>query len=104
MDEIINRILEFRNAREWKKFHTPCNLSKSIVIEAAELLENFQWDENYNEENVTEELADVIIYCILLADSLNLDIKSIVHDKISKNEMKYPVEKSKGNSTKYTEF
>lgn len=105
MEDLIKRICEFRDQREWSQFHTPENLSKSIVIEAAELLENFQWDgESYDEQNVKEELADVMNYCILLADQLNIDIIQAMHDKIDKNALKYPVEKAKGTSKKYTEL
>ncbi len=104
MDDLIKRILDFRNQRDWKQFHTPENLAKSIVIESAELLENFQWNGEYNETNVHEELADIMNYCILMADSLNVDIIEIMHKKIEQNEKKYPVEKAKGNSKKYTEL
>ena len=88
----------------WKQFHTPENLAKSISIEAGELLEHFQWDNTYKLEEVADELADVFNYCILMADSLNLDIKEITLNKIRKNELKYPISKSKNNSTKYTKL
>lgn len=104
MEEVIKRICKFRDDRDWKQFHTPENLSKSIIIEAAELLENFQWNGEYDEVNVKEELADVMNYCILLADCLGLDIVQIINDKIDKNELKYPVDKAKGKSNKYTEL
>jgi len=83
------------------KDHSPENLAKSIVIEAAELLECFQWSNNYNHDDVCEELADVMNYCILLADKLGVDIKEIILKKLVKTEKKYPVDKSKGVSTKY---
>ncbi|MCK5811718.1 MAG: nucleotide pyrophosphohydrolase [Clostridiales bacterium] len=101
MKEYFKKIIEFRNKRNWKQFHTPENLSKSISIEAGELLENFQWNGSYDVGKVKDELADVLIYCILMAESLDLDIEEIINNKIEKNEKKYPVEKSKGNSKKY---
>ena len=104
MEELIKRILSFRDRRDWKQFHTPENLAKSIMIEAGELLENFQWDNSFDKEKVMEELADVMIYCILMADSIDVDVIKIMEDKLSKNSVKYPIEKSKGNSRKYTEF
>lgn len=104
MEKLIERIRKFRDDRDWSQFHSPDNLAKSIVIEAAELLENFQWNGEYDEMNVKEELADVMNYCLLLADRLDLDIVEIMHDKIDKNEKKYPVSKAKGKSDKYTEL
>jgi NTP pyrophosphatase (non-canonical NTP hydrolase) len=105
MKDTINRIRKFRTDREWDQFHTPANLSKAISIEAAELLENFLWDEeNYNREHVLEELADVMVYCIQMADSLDVKLEDIINSKMDKNEKKYPVEKAKGNSKKYTEL
>lgn len=104
MCDIFDRIRAFRNERDWNQFHTPENLAKSIVIEAGELLENFQWDREYNLEKVNEELADVMIYCIHMADALGVDIREIISDKMDKNEIKYPVEKARGNSKKYTEL
>ena len=103
MDEIFDEIMKFQKERDWKKFHTPENLAKSISIEAAELLEHFQWGEEYDIDEVSEELADVLIYCFYMADALDLDIKEIIFDKMEKNAVKYPVEKSRGNATKYTE-
>jgi NTP pyrophosphatase (non-canonical NTP hydrolase) len=104
MQEVIEKIIKFRDDRDWKQFQTPDNLAKSISIESGELLENFQWDNNYNIEHVKEELADVLIYSYLMAITLNVDVKEIMLKKIEKNEKKYPVEKSKGKSTKYTEL
>ena len=101
MDEIKKEILRFQEERGWKKFHTPENLAKSISIEAAELLEHFQWGKEYDIEEVAEELADVLIYSLYMADSLKLDVKEIILNKIEKNAIKYPVEKSKGVATKY---
>lgn len=90
-------IIVFRNDRDWDKHHSPANLAKSISIEAAELLEIYQWsNETSNIERVKEELADILIYSITLAERLELDINSIILDKIKKNEVKYPnKEKSK---------
>ena len=105
MEALVQRILSFRDERDWEQFHTPENLSKSIVIEAAELLENFQWgSESYHEENVKEELADVMIYCIHLANQLGIDFIDVMEEKMKKNELKYPVSKSKGSSKKYTQL
>lgn len=102
--ETKNRIAKISKDRDWDKFHTPENLAKSIVIEASELLECFQWEDNYNLESLKEELADVLIYCQDLVRKLNLDEDQIINDKLDKNEKKYPVDKSKGNCKKYTEF
>ncbi|WP_288326431.1 nucleotide pyrophosphohydrolase [uncultured Clostridium sp.] len=105
MQKTIERIRKFRNDRDWSQFHTPANLSKAISIEAAELLEEFLWDEeSYNKEHVCEELADVLVYCVHMADCLGVNIEEIINNKMDKNEKKYPVEKAKGNSKKYTEL
>ena len=104
MDEIFEEIIKFQHERDWKKFHTSENLAKSISIEAAELLEHFQWGNDYDVTEVSEELADVLIYCMYMADSLDLDVKEIIFNKLEKNAIKYPVEKSKGNAKKYTEL
>lgn len=104
MDKIIERIRRFREDREWDQFHTPENLAKAINIEAGELLEHFLWDNNFNKEGVCEELSDVMVYCLHMADALGVDIEDIINKKMDKNEKKYPVEKSKGNSKKYTEL
>lgn len=104
-DETIKRIIKFTQERDWDQFHSPGNLAKSIAIESGELLECFQWsDKDYKREDVAEELADVINYCVLLADKTGMDIDEIVNQKIDKNEKKYPVEKAKGTSKKYTEL
>ena len=104
MEEIMQEIIKFQSERDWKQFHTPENLAKSISIEAAELLEHFQWGKEYDSSEVADELADVLIYCIYMADAMDFDIEEIILNKIVKNAVKYPVEKSKGNSKKYTEF
>ena len=104
MKKAIQEIRKFNKEREWEVFHTPENLAKSISIEAGELLECFQWNNDYNNQNVCEELADVINYCILMADALDVDLEEIVLSKLEKNKEKYPVDKAKGNSKKYTEL
>ena len=104
MEEVIEKIIKFRDDRDWKQFQTLENLAKSIAIESAELLENFQWDNNYDIKHVEEELADVLIYSYLMAITMDVDVKEIMLKKIEKNEKKYPVEKSKGKSTKYTKL
>lgn len=100
--ETINRIRKFTEDRDWDQFHSPANLAKSIVIEAAELLECFQWsDEEYDLQHVKEELADVIVYSQNLLDKLGLDADEIVNMKMTMNEAKYSVEKAKGKADKY---
>jgi len=98
---IIEALRKFVNERDWEKFHTPSNLAKSISIESAELLELFQWSEDADVDRVRDELADVLTYCLLMANKLNLDPTSIVLEKLEKTAQKYPVEKSKGTSDKY---
>ena len=103
--DTINRIRQFTTDRDWDQFHSPANLAKSISIEANELLECFQWDENnYDIEAVKEELADVIVYCRNMLDKLGLDEDEIVNAKMDKNEAKYPVEKAKGKANKYNKL
>ncbi len=104
MEEIKNILREFNEARDWEKFHTPENLAKSIAIEAGELLECYQWGETPDKKKVSDEIADVMSYCIMLADRLDLDIKSEILRKIKKNGEKYPVEKCRGISKKYHEL
>ena len=104
-EETRERIRQFTIDRDWDQFHSPSNLAKSIVIEASELLECFQWDnDNYNLDNVKDELADVIVYCYDMLDKLGLDIDEIVNNKMAKNEAKYPIEKAKSSAKKYTEL
>ena len=103
--DTINRIRRFTEDRDWDQFHSPANLAKSLVIEAAELLECFQWsDTDYDIQHVKEELADVIVYSQNMLDKLGLDADEIVNAKMSQNEAKYPVEKAKGNAAKYTDL
>ncbi len=105
MKELMQEIKKFNEERDWDKFHSPENLAKSISIEAGELLECFQWDgENYNKEEVCEELADVFTYCFQKAMKLNVDPKEIILNKLEKTKKKYPVEKAKGVSTKYNKL
>lgn len=104
MEELMDELIKFQKERDWKKFHTPENLAKSISIEAAELLEHFQWQKEYDISEVSEELADVLIYCLYMADALELDVRKIIRDKMGKNAVKYPVDKAKGNAKKYTEL
>ena len=104
-EETKKRIRDFTIDRDWDQYHSPSNLAKSIVIEASELLECFQWsDTEYDLEHVKEELADVIVYSQDLLDKLGLDIDEIVNAKMDKNEKKYPISKAKGSSKKYNEL
>ncbi|AJH84564.1 nucleotide pyrophosphohydrolase [Bacillus thuringiensis] len=105
----IKEILKFRDDRDWKQFHNPKDLAISLSLEASELLENFQWRSSedaieQNLENIKDELADVLIYSILLADQMNLDIEEVIQNKLEKNQKKYPVEKSSGSNKKYNEL
>lgn len=103
--ETIDRIRKFTEDRDWEQYHTPENLAKSIVIEAAELLECFQWSgEEYDLQHVKEELADVMVYSRNLLDCLGLDEDEIINMKMDQNEKKYPVEKAKGSSAKYDQL
>ena len=108
-DETIRRVLQFRDDRDWRQFHTPKDLALSLTLEAAELLEVFQWSGGDLEctekrDKVREELADVLSYCILMADVCGLDLDEIMNAKIARNEAKYPVDKARGNAAKYTEL
>ncbi|WP_410990846.1 nucleotide pyrophosphohydrolase [Bacillus cereus] len=105
----IKEILKFRDDRDWKQFHNPKDLAISLTLEASELLENFQWKSSedaieQNLENIKDELADVLIYSILLADQMDLDIEEVIQNKLEKNHRKYPVEKSFGSNKKYNEL
>ena len=105
MKELMKKIITFRDERNWEPFHTPNNLVKSLAIEAAELLEVFQWNtEGESIERVKEELADVFIYGLLINHHYGFDLESIIEEKLHKNNLKYPVAKSKGNAKKYTEL
>ena len=98
---MLEQLRRFVLERDWNQFHTPENLAKSISIEAAELLELFQWGSDANEVHIKDELADVLTYCILLADQYGLDPYELVIQKLETTKEKYPVEKSKGKSDKY---
>ena len=101
-EDTIKRIRTFSEDRDWDQFHSPANLAKSISIEANELLECFQWsDDNYDINEVKEELADVMVYCVDMLDKLNLGADEIINAKMDKNEAKYPVEKTRGSAKKY---
>lgn len=104
MRKAIRRVIEFSSERDWDQFHSPANLAKSISIEAAELLECFQWSDEYDRDAVISELADVVNYAILMADKLGVELEDIVLEKLKKNEEKYPIDKSKGVSTKYNKL
>ncbi len=104
-EQTINRIRKFTEDRDWDQFHSPANLAKSIVIEAAELLECFQWDnDEYDLQHIKEELADVMVYSQNLLDKLGLDADEIINMKMDQNEAKYPVEKAKGKADKYSQL
>jgi dCTP diphosphatase len=104
MHETLRILKEFVAEREWQQFHSPENLAKSVSIEAAELLECFQWESTPNNKAVAAELADVLTYCLLLADKLGLDPLEIVAEKLEETKAKYPVEKSRGSSVKYDQL
>ena len=104
MEELMKEIEDFNKERDWDQFHSPENLAKSIAIESGELLECFQWNNNYDKDEVSEELADVFTYCIMMADKLGVDPKEIVLKKLDKTRKKYPVDKAKGVSTKYNKL
>ncbi|MDQ5968955.1 MAG: hypothetical protein QG579_112 [Patescibacteria group bacterium] len=110
--DLTKRIIVFRDAREWKQFHNPKDVALSLVLEAAEVMEHFQWKnkeemEKYivtNKVDIGEELADVFYWVLLMSADLNIDILNALENKIKKNEEKYPVEKAKGKHTKYNKL
>jgi len=109
MKELMNRINQFRDERDWRKFHNEKDLAISISLEASELLELFQWKKSEEVvekslQEIREELADVFMYSFMLADNLNLDVEEIIKSKLDLNEQKYPVEKSRGSNKKYNEL
>lgn len=105
LESLLHRIDKFNKDRDWDQFHSPANLSKSIVIESGELLECFQWnDDKYDIEEVKEELADVLNYCFQMANVFGIDPIDIVNAKMDITEKKYPVDKAKGVSTKYNKL
>ena len=104
MEELMKEIEEFNKERDWDQFHSPENLAKSIAIESGELLECFQWNNNYDKDEVSEELADVFTYCIMMADKLGVNPEEIILKKLDKTRKKYPIDKAKGVSTKYNKL
>lgn len=104
--KITQKLVEFRDKRDWGKFHNPKDISIAINLESSELLENFLWKlpNEGNIENIKEELADIFCYSLLLAEFYKIDVNKIILDKIKKNNKKYPVEKAKGNNKKYTQL
>ena len=100
-EQLLEKIRRFNEERDWDQFHSPENLAKSVVIEAAELLECFQWNDEYDKEALGEEMADVFTYLIDLADRIGVDLLDITDRKMDKNALKYPIEKAKGRSDKY---
>lgn len=112
LKQLIGRIKQFNEERDWDQFHHPKELAISIVLEASELLEHFQWKsweeiDGYikkHKSDISEEVADIFIYLLQMSDSLDIDIIRAAKDKIKKNAKKYPVEKAKGSAKKYTEL
>ena len=102
--ETLAALRTFVEERDWDQFHSPENLAKSISIEAAELLELYQWGQDPDQQSVEEELADVLTYCIHLANRIGVDIDDIIVRKLDKTRAKYPVELAKGRMLKYTEL
>ncbi len=104
MERVQKEIEKFNEERDWDQFHSPENLAKSIAIEAGELLECFQWNNNYDKQEVCDELADVFSYCFQMASKLGVNPEEIILNKLEKTRKKYPVEKAKGVSTKYNKL
>ena len=112
IEKLEELVAQFRDERDWKQFHNPKNLSLALSVEVSELAENFLWVDNKDSintanmkiENVKEEMADIFIYLLSLADVLNINLEEAVINKIEKNKQKYPIEKSFGNCKKYTEL
>lgn len=110
--ELIKRIKDFRDARDWKQFHNPKDVALSLVLEATEVMEHFQWKRDAeitdyvkgHKEEIGDELADVLYWVLLMSDDLDIDIREAIERKMKKNEAKYPVEKSKGVATKYNKL
>ncbi len=109
---LTQRIINFRNARDWKQFHNPKDASLSLILEAAEVMEHFQWKnkeeieehvKNHKNE-IGEELADVLYWVLLMSNDLNIDILAALDKKIAKNNLRYPIEKTKGKHTKYNQL
>lgn len=104
-EETFNRLRKFRDDRDWKQFHTGENLAKSIIIEAGELLEVFQWSNKEKSiDKIKEELADVYMYAMLMSEAYGLDADQIINEKMDRNEEKYPADMVRGSSKKYNEY
>lgn len=112
LEDLQKKVIEFRDARDWKQFHNPKDVAISLILEAGELLEHFQWKNDQeiknhlqkSREDVSDELADILYWTLLLSKDLDIDIADALKNKLHKNEKKYPVEKSKGTHKKYTEL
>ena len=112
LSDLQKRVVAFRDARDWKQFHNPKDVSLSLALEAAELMEHFQWKSpaeikkhlKAKNKEVSEELMDVLYWVLLFAHDLNIDIQKEFERKMAQNEKKYPVKKAKGSHTKYTEL
>ncbi|HBV88090.1 MAG TPA: nucleotide pyrophosphohydrolase [Desulfosporosinus sp.] len=109
MNSLVQTVVEFRDNRNWKQFHNPKDLAISLTLEAGELLENFQWktsDEGVkvNYQKIKEELADVMIYALLISHELGIDPEQAILEKVRKNGEKYPIEKAYGSNKKYDEL
>lgn len=110
--DLTSRIIAFRDARDWKQFHNPKDVALSLVLEAGEVMEHFQWKNKEemekhvieNKEDIADELADVLYWVLLMSNDLKIDVLDALENKINKNESKYPVEKAKGKHTKYTDL
>lgn len=109
IQELVKKIVEFREARDWKKFHNPKDVALSLVLEAGEVMEHFQWKNpeemqkhiSEHPDEIGEELADVLYWILLMGHDFNIDVLDALERKIQKNAEKYPVEKAKGNHAKY---
>lgn len=112
IEELQKRIIAFRDARDWKQFHNPKDVAISLILEAGELLEHFQWKSaeemqqhiGKQKEEISDELADVLYWILLMSHDLDIDVGAALKKKMEKNEAKYPVQKSKGSHKKYTEL
>ena len=101
---VLEQLRDFVAERDWSQFHSSENLAKSVSIEAAELLELFQWNSDVDDERLRDEIADVLTYCFLLADKHGLDPETIILEKLEQTKSKYPVDKARGTSAKYDEL
>lgn len=109
LKKLTQAVVDFRNERGWEKFHTPKDLAISLSLEASELLENFQWKDSEesiqkNYDNIVDELADVMIYSLMLAEKIDIDPEEAIWNKLEKNKEKYPVDRVYGSNKKYTEY